>query len=769
MDRLPGSPLPGALAPLYGREHDLIQLLKLLHSGVRLLTLRGPGGIGKTALALHLAHALRQQSVSQFDHLQFVDLSAVREPEQVLGLVAAALPDTGLRGTSERQIQDFAARHRTLLVLDNFEQLMPAAPGLVDLLASADSLQLVVTSRAALRLHDETEYPVEPLALPYRVHDAASSAAVQLFVARMQALTPSFTLNEANATQIMRLCRLLERVPLALELAVMRTRTYALADLLTQLGHPLDVLKADFRDRPERLRSLRATVQWSYDLLDEVDRAVFECCAVFAGPFTPQALAEVWGSPEVLERAETLLEQSLLQRLDTPDTLWKMLQPLRDLALEQLERHPQAEVWRERHAWHFLNMIEEEKRSWESVTVHRYDGYLPHYPNIRAGMLWAVEQRHSELAYRFLRAVVGLWTVLGLHVQEAPLVDQVLALPRPEDRVTLLEALEGSLITLASLGKFKILEARLHEILALRRELDDVVGATFCRLWLAEVARHTGQGERAWAIGHQVIRELREQDGDAPLPAPQINLRANAYLFGAHDLLELGHYGEALEYARLAYDSFQAMGNPVYQLQCRLMTGCLLVYLNRLPEAGSLMVSCLQEAVDQGFKGVVDDALCPGLALVAAERSDWTTLVQFLGFVNCMHWERSQSALVRRLRQELAKARQVLGETGYQHAWTTGLHLHLADVVELAERLIQAPISLASEPEVTLHPELTPRELEVLALVAQGHPDRHIAKLLGISPATASKHVANLLGKLGLHNRVELARWAMHHEPDRTT
>ena len=499
MNHLPGLP-PGALAPLYGREPDLRELLKLIGGGMRLLTLRGPGGIGKTALALHLAHTLRQQGAPPFDHVQVVDLSSVGDSEQVLGQIAAALPDTGLRGTPERQIQDFAARHRTLLILDNFEQVLPAAPGLADLLAHTDTLQLVVTSRSALRLHDETEYPVGPLPLARGVREAASSAAVQMFVARLQALTPSFTLNEANAAQVMRLCTLLEGVPLALELAAMRTRTYALGDLLARLDHPLDVLKTDFRDRPERLRSLRATVQWSYGLLDDVDRAVFECCAVFNGPFTPQALTEVWGSPEVLERAEGLLEQSLLQRLDTPQTLWKMLQPLRELAVEHLEGHPQAAVWRERHARHFL----EHARRAPAQLAARDRGspgrFLPHYPNIRAGMVWAVEGRHSDLAYRYLGAIGRLWLPFGLHVQEAPLVERVLALPPPEDRVTLLRALEVSCGHPELHGAVPGREARLQEILALCEELGDVESAAWASGNLADVMRDTGQGERAWTI-----------------------------------------------------------------------------------------------------------------------------------------------------------------------------------------------------------------------------------------------------------------------------
>ena len=148
---------------MFGREHDLSRLLVLLRGGVRLLTLRGPGGIGKTTLALHLARALKEpDDSSQFDHVQVIDLSAVSEPDRVIGLIAAALPEGGSHGEPVQRIQAFAATRRTLLILDNFEQLLPAAAGLADLLAATTTLTLVVTSRSALRLHDEVEYPVEP-------------------------------------------------------------------------------------------------------------------------------------------------------------------------------------------------------------------------------------------------------------------------------------------------------------------------------------------------------------------------------------------------------------------------------------------------------------------------------------------------------------------------------------------------------------------------------------------------------------------------------
>ncbi|CAM4435950.1 ATP-binding protein [Deinococcus marmoris] len=756
MNHLPGSP-PGALAPLYGREHDLRQLLKLLQGGVRLLTLRGPGGIGKTALVLHLAHALRQQSAPQFDHVQFVDLSAVREPEQVMGLIAASLPDSDLRGIPLRQLQDFAARRPTLLILDNFEQLLPAAPALADVLACTNALQLVVTSRAALRLHDETEYPVSPLALPRSAQSAAASGAVQLFVARVHALNPTFVLSETNAVQVTRLCEVLEGMPLALELAAMRTRSYALGDLLTQLDHPLDVLKADFRDRPERLQSLRATVQWSYDLLDDTDRAVFECCAVFAGPFTPQALAEVWGSSEVLERAEVLLEQSLLQRLDMPDTLWKMLQPLKELALEHLEGHPQEAVWCERHARHFLNLAEEYQRRLQREGLNSFESDLPHYPNIRAGLIWTVERRRSDLAYRFLGAVGGLWAALGLHVQEAPLVDRVLALPPPEDRGTLLRALETSAHSLDYAGQFQVCEVRLGEIMALYRELGDVEGEARASLQLAAAVRDAGQGKRAWEITQRTIRELRERVGDNIPTREQQMLQVNVCLAACHDLLELEQYAQALESVQLARQHFMEVGGQASSHSYGALVGHLLVSLHRLPEAQTVLLASLREAVDKGLWGMVNDVLRWGLIFLAAEQRDWAILVQFTAFVNDPVGERSQGAPDRRMRLNFVRAREELGEAGFQQAWTTGTQLQIPDIVELADRLALAPISTAT------HPELTPRELEVLTLVTQGHPDRKVAQRLNISPGTASKHVANLLGKLGLHNRVELTRWAMEH------
>ncbi|WP_424950353.1 ATP-binding protein [Deinococcus sp.] len=748
-----GARLPARPGLLLGREHDLSRVMALLHRGCWLVTLRGPGGIGKTALALHLAQWVQ----GLYGHVQFVDLSALRDPGEVLGSIAAALPLPAHGGDPARLIREFASQKRTLLILDNFEHLLPAALHLAELDSGEGTLQIVVTSRAALHLHDEHEHPVGPLALPESALRAASSPAVQLFVRRVQASRPSFQLGEDNALDVIRLCGILEGVPLALELAAARLRSYALPDLLAQLQGTLGGLRADFRDRPERLRSLRAAVQWSYDLLGEEERDFFECCSIFEGGFTPAAVAAVWGSTDAQGRIESLLDQSFVQRLETPDTCWKMLQPLRELAAEHVAHNPLAQTWRDRHARYFLEMIEEHERVWEAETVDRLEAYLPHYPDIRAGLVWTVEERLSDLAYRYLGALRGLWVAFGLHVRESPLIERVLALPPPGDQVTLLRALESSVASLNFTGQFQAREARLQEIVTLCRELNDVESMAWASLDLAELARDTGQGERGWEISERVIHELRERVGDHPPTRRQRRLGANAYLEAAMGLLELDRQGEALDFAQLACDSYREVGDRVCELESRIMVGYLLVFVNRLPEARLSLLTCLHDAVDRGFRGTANYALRLGLTLVAAELCEWTTLVQFMAFVNDPVLERSQSVPDRRLRQDLVRAREALGEAACQQTWISGTRLQLVDMVELAERLARTPVSPA------IHSELTPREWEVLALVAQGHPDRKVARLLGISPGTASKHVGNLLGKLGLHNRVELTRWAIEH------
>ena len=746
-----GAPLPAGPGLLLGREHDLSRVTDLLHTGCWLITLRGPGGIGKTALALHLAQWVQ----GMYGHVQFVDLSALRDPGEVLNLIVAQLPLPSNEGDPGRRIREFAAETRTLLILDNFEHLLPAALHLAELKTGEGTLQIVVTSRAALRLHDEHEHPVGPLALPESALHAASSPAVQLFVRRVQAARPSFQLGADNTPDVIRLCELLEGVPLALELAASRLRSYALPDLLGQLERSVGGLHADFRDRPERLRSLRAAVQWSYDLLGEDDRDLFECCSIFEGSFTPAALTAVWGSAEALDRIEVLLDQSFVQRLETPDTRWKMLQPLRELAAEQVALNPLAQTWRDRHARYFLGMIEAYIQEWERSDTDERARYLPHYPNIRAGMVWVTEGGQADLAYRYLCTIGFFWRAFGLDRQEVPLTNQVLALPAPENRQVLLRALEVSSYGLP----LQAVEARLYEMLTICQELGDLDAAAMTSLALADVELESGHVDQAWERVQQVLRgEPERMSGGFQTPRARM-VWPSVRQVAAFCLLELGRYEEALDYATLARQYFREVGNRWQELQTENLMGRLLLHLHRRAEAAALLLCCLQAANAQSIRGVADAVLGWSLTTLAAEVQDWTTLVQFAAFVHGPNWQASQSPSDRQLLRDLPRAREAMGDARYLEAWAAGTRLLLPDAVELAERLVRNLSTLMQRPGV--RPDLTPREWEVLGLVAQGHPDRRIARLLSISPGTASKHVSNLLSKLELRNRVELARWAI--------
>lgn len=740
--------------------------MDLLHSGCWLVTLRGPGGIGKTALALHLAQWVQ----GMYDHVQFVDLSALRDPGEVLNFIALALSLPADGADPARLIREFASEKRTLLILDNFEQLLPAAVYLAELNSGEGSLQVVVTSRAALLLHDEHEHPVGPLTLPDTTLEAVSSPAVQLFVRRVQALRPSFQLGADNTAEVIRLCEILEGVPLALELAAARLRNYALSDVLLQLQGSLRSLHADFRDRPERLRSLRAAVQWSYDLLSKDDRDLFECCALFEGSFTPAALSAVWGSADALDRIEVLLNQSFVQRLEVPETRWKMLQPLRELAAEHVADNPLVHTWWERYALYFLKMIEDYVREWEWKDTDDRALYLPHYPNIRAGMVWVVAQGQADLAYRYLCTIGFFWSPFGLEGQEVPLTDQVLALPAPTDRRVLLRALEVSSYGLLATRRFGAAESRLLEMLTICQDLGDADAIAMTTLALADLDLSTDRAERAWERVQQVLQEEpARMIGGFQTARGRMNL-PSVRRIAALCLLELGRVEEALEYAELALKYFRKVGNRKQELQAENLIGLVLLRLNRRPEALTLFQDCLRQARAEGYRNVVFIVLGQSLTLVAAEVQDWRTLVRFAAFVYRSGWEASRSVSDFQLQRDLVRARNALGDAEFQETWTAGTRLLLPDAVELAEQLISnlsaedAPVPQQDPQPASVSgvpPVLTPREWEVLALVAQGHPDRRVARLLGISPGTASKHVSNLLGKLELRNRVELTRWAI--------
>jgi predicted ATPase len=396
------SPPPLPPTTTVGRDRDIAVVAELLRGGTRLLTLSGAGGIGKSRLALEVAQRLADEFGPD---LYYVSVEAVTSPEQLLPTIADSLQVRieGTRGPLDA-LAEYLRERRSLLLLDNIEQVVDAAARVAALLAQCPRLQVLVTSRQVLRLQAEREYPVAPLEVPAEHTDAAQvlarvPAAVQLFVQRAQAARPGFALTSANAAVVAELCRRLDGLPLAIELAAGQIRLLSPEAMLERIDRRLDLPASGGPDLPARQRTLRATLDWSYQLLTPSEAALFARLSVFAGGVTLEAIEAVCRDDdgrELLDDLSSLLEKSLLTS-SADETVGqprlRMLQTVRDYARERLAERDETARFGDRHLDWFLRASE------PANVFHHPDAYgywpviEPDTDNFRAAVRWALERR----------------------------------------------------------------------------------------------------------------------------------------------------------------------------------------------------------------------------------------------------------------------------------------------------------------------------------------------------------------------------------------
>ena len=363
------SNLPLQITPLIGREKELKQAFGLLSSeGTRLVTFTGAGGSGKTSLSIEVARGL----IDRFSGgVFFVSLSAVTNSDLVIPTIAATL---GVKETylgTTRPIDNLKGllyNKQILLLLDNFEQVVEAAPQLADLLASCPGLKLLVTSRETLRLNGEREFPVAPLPVPDLKHlpplkTLSENEAVSLFVERACFVKPVFRLTESNATAVGEICVRLDGLPLALELAAARTKILSPRTILQRLDNRLRLLTGGARDLPARQRTLRAEIAWSYDLLDEMEKKLFQRLSVFAGGFNLEAAEAVCNatndlSVDMVDGVSALVNRSLLKHEVEEGPRFGFLETIREFASECLSSSPDCKPIERAHADFFTNFAE---------------------------------------------------------------------------------------------------------------------------------------------------------------------------------------------------------------------------------------------------------------------------------------------------------------------------------------------------------------------------------------------------------------------------
>jgi predicted ATPase len=518
--------LPVSLTSLVGREQEVAQICAWLHRPeVRLLTLTETGGVGKTRLAL----AIAQHVLGEFpDGVYFVTLAPVSDPGWVTATIAQALSlwEAGDRPLLE-QVREYLREKHLLLLLDNFEQVVAAAPQVTDVLTSCPHVSVLVTGRAALHLSGEHEFAVSPLAVPDLAQlpvlaDLARVATVRLFVERAQAVKADFQLTGANAHTIAEICIHLDGLPLAIELAAARIKLLPPQALLKRLSHQLDLLTSGAHDLPSRQQKLRNTIQWSYDLLSPQEQGLYRKLSVFVDGCTLEAAEAVCGAGshqamEVLERVASLVDKSLLQQAeqvgDEPRLI--MLEAIREFGLERLAAHREGEAARDAHASYYLWLAEEAEpylvRAEQGEWLDRLER---EHENLRAALSWLIERGDRETALRLAGALWRFWWMHGHLSEGRGFLEGMLPAPHTVAASIRAKALVGAGVLTGAQGYYAQAETLCAEGLRLFRELEDQRGISTALWMLGRVAYNRSQYAVARTVAEEALA-LSRQTGDA--------------------------------------------------------------------------------------------------------------------------------------------------------------------------------------------------------------------------------------------------------------
>ena len=618
--------LPTPSTPLVGRRLEVAAVAAMLHrEDVRLVTLTGPGGTGKTRLALAVAEEL---APGFRDGAAFVDLAAVRDATLLGSTIAHALD---LQEGDEPLSQAVAEQLRPqsmLLVLDNLEQLLDGTAFIAELLAAAPRLLVLATSRAPLRLSAEHVYGVPPLPTPgtdasATLEELAANDAVRLFVARARAVDPTFELTDEGARDVAEICRRLDGLPLAIELAAARSNLLTTETMAQRLGQSLELLTGGARDLPVRQQTLRTTLDWSFDLLSPSERTLFARFAVFSAGGTLDAVEAVCAAEDmdVFATTASLLDESLLRRSDDGRLL--MLETIREYAGGKLEQSGEVEELRRRHAEYFVQVAEATEPELTGPDTRRAHERLgSEHDNFRSALAWSQRARAAAVELTLAGALARFWYIQGYLVEGRRWLEG--ALSRDPDLLPAVrtKALRGVAVLAIKHRDYDDAERFLEESLALSRELGDAASTIRSMLSLGVVEVHKGDYERAKRLNEETIELARATD-DRRVVASAINNLSDLALVE-------GEYETAARLARESLGQARELGNSEGAVLALLNLAQADLFLHQFDEAARSLEEALQLGVELGYREAIVYTL-EGFAALAAEREEPIRAARILG------------------------------------------------------------------------------------------------------------------------------------------
>jgi len=663
--------IPTPLTPLVGREQEVETACMLLQRPeVRLLTFTGTGGIGKTRLSLQVATELRYDFP---DGIFFISLASVAEPDLVVLVIAQTL---GLGVAGERplfvRLQEFLAEKRVLLLLDNFEQVLPAALYIVGLLTNCRQAKALVTSRSVLQVRGEHEFPVPPLVLPdakqrESVEQVMQYPSVTLFIQRAMAIKPTFQLNDANIYIIAKLCIRLEGLPLAIELAAAHIKLLPPLTLLTRLEHRLQLLTGGAQDLPKRQQTLRNTIQWSYELLSPDEQRLFRSISIFTGGCTLEAIEMLLNRTQltiqVLDGVAALMNKSLLLQSEQAngEPRLYMLETLREYGLECLVENGELETLHRIHVEYMLALAEQAELhlsgSEQALWLERLDR---EHDNLREALRWLTEQGEHELLLRLSTALYWFWSVRGHLGEGRQWLGRALLGSEHVSKAVRAKALNAAGALAYNEDEHEQGELLCGESLMLYRELGNAHGCAVSLYWLGQAACWT-KHDYALATTHaeealQLFEQVQETSGIA-----------DAILLLAFIAMNQGIYTEAIK--RLE------MGLALFQKSDDLWGVCYtLHYLGRVhfsigdyEKAKLLLHECLPISKRIGYRGGIAN-VSDLLGRIALKHGDLVTARTLIEESLLLNRERGGNINIAMSLEHLAKV--LFAESEYAAACT---------------------------------------------------------------------------------------------------